>query len=503
MDSGRLRVGSGCTGMASCLFEPFHFSSKFHPKYADPEALKKLMAERGNITWVQLWNSKYAVRYDANVPVLSAFYTCDGGNDDSQRLCANPYFHGVDPAGQQLPYMDGWTWYHMANRDIAVFRAMSGETDGPYTDGFIVQELPLYIANMDKGDYSIGQWPDTSGNDAGLQINPEYNIDTEIGRWIRTKEFRQAMSLSLDRNQMNEVAFLGIGTPQAWVPHPASAYYPGDDLQQYDAVRDVTKAKQLLANLGLVDTDGNGYVNRVDGKGDLELFFEYREAFAPVIMMMQSNFKDIGLKMTIKEVATGTLAFHRGELYFNMRNMALMTNMWFWTQFLPYRPVGLMIEMGRYDETNGVEGMAPVGMPPVRCPGCSANAYLPPAPAGRYPADPDGFLMQMQKLYREGKMYSMLDPKRIDIGKELYRINLRNNFHLGTVAYSGNPQGIVLKRNNLRNVPARHGLDYFSYDSFLWYFEDGADNMNHPGNRSKNYRSVSFLECSSMSSNRC
>ena len=46
----------------------------------------------------------------------------------------------------------------------------------------------------------------------------------------------------------------------------------------------------------------------------------------------------------------------------------------------------------------------------------------------------------------------------------------------------------------MRNVPKTHVLDHFGYMSWNYYFEDGKDNLNHPGNRSKKYRSVSFLD---------
>ena len=45
----------------------------------------------------------------------------------------------------------------------------------------------------------------------------------------------------------------------------------------------------------------------------------------------------------------------------------------------------------------------------------------------------------------------------------------------------------------MRNVPKNwspaggHPVEWF-------YFEDGIDNLNHPGNRSKRYSSVNFLD---------
>ena len=271
---------------------------------------------------------------------------------------------------------------------------MNGETDGPYNANYVLYEMPLYIANMEEGDYSIGHWPETSGNDAGTQVNTEYNVDPELGRLFRTHEFRQALNLAMDKGEINEVVFLGLGTPQAWVPHPSTIFYPGDEWQQYNAIRDVEKANQLLDSIGLVDTDGDGIRNRSDNGKNIEIFSEFREEFIKVAELFQSQWADIGVHLDFKEGRNR--AYGTGDAPIRMRAMPQMTNMWVWTQFLPYRASHPGREMGRYFETGGTEGMAPVGAAQVDCPGCSENEYLPLAPAGNYPADPTGFLMEMQ-----------------------------------------------------------------------------------------------------------
>jgi hypothetical protein len=51
----------------------------------------------------------------------------------------------------------------------------------------------------------------------------------------------------------------------------------------------------------------------------------------------------------------------------------------------------------------------------------------------------------------------------------------------------------MLKRNNFRNVQKHHYFDAVGFFMELAYFEDGMDNINHPGNKSKLYNSKSFL----------
>ena len=152
----------------------------------------------------------------------------------------------------------------------------------------------------------------------------------------------------------------------------------------------------------------------------------------------------------------------------------------------------------------GAKRNAPVGAAQVECPGCSEDEYLPLAPAGNYPADPTGFLMEMQSLYGEGKTHQMLDPRRIEIGKRLYELNLENDYHFGSIGFTGSSHGIVFKRNNVRNVPNRHMREEAGgFGNMLIYFEDGIDNANHPGNRSTRYASTHFLQCPHIASDNC
>ena len=83
LEGARFRQGQGCTRTHACIYEPFHYSQSFHPKYADADEFKKLMDEKGYTDWTQAWIGKYSVRYDADVPFLGHFYNCEGGNDDS------------------------------------------------------------------------------------------------------------------------------------------------------------------------------------------------------------------------------------------------------------------------------------------------------------------------------------------------------------------------------------------------------------------------------------
>jgi hypothetical protein len=69
------------------------------------------------------------------------------------------------------------------------------------------------------------------------------------------------------------------------------------------------------------------------------------------------------------------------------------------------------------------------------------------------------------------------------------RIVATEKYMLGTVAFTGYSRGLVLKRNNFRNVPERQIRYEHGLYNMVNYFEDGMDNVTNPGNRSRRYTS--------------
>src|SRR3712207_9203550 len=51
------------------------------------------------------------------------------------------------------------------------------------------------------------------GSDAPLVLNMSYEADPEVAKWLNNRDFRIAMSLGIDRDQLNEALWLGLGTP--------------------------------------------------------------------------------------------------------------------------------------------------------------------------------------------------------------------------------------------------------------------------------------------------
>jgi peptide/nickel transport system substrate-binding protein len=56
-----------------------------------------------------------------------------------------------------------------------------------------------------------------------------YEADLEITRWITKTNFRRALSLGIDRNQLNATFWLGLGVPSAVLPGENILQSPGPE----------------------------------------------------------------------------------------------------------------------------------------------------------------------------------------------------------------------------------------------------------------------------------
>jgi len=496
-----------CSGGNPCYYTASHVYKRFHPKYGDEKDIQQLMRFHGQPDWTKLMKTMQLKRTMTGIPSIpvptvydpnyiykgepfgpyTGAYVVKSLSYALNVMVRNHYFAGVDPNGNQLPYLDGVQSFMVESREVAAFRSMNGESEMNSAD-LILSELPLYLANMEKGDYSLYIYRAPAGADSNLSINQEFSEDAELGQLLRTREFRTILSLGWNRAATNETVMGGLGTPQNWVPHPSTAYFPGTEYQFLDVGHDIARAKQMLAYLGYTDKDGDGYVDRKDGKGALSLYLESDRVLYPIANLLQKDWKDIGIRLAIREGIRAFTAAEKNKQYFGMSTDFYGVNPWQveWTRLVPLvkgHPLGPSV--GEYYQSRGRGGMAPDGPSPL---------YQPPAKENTYPIDVSGNLQKLQDLWTKGRTYGQFSPERTAIGREIFAITATEKYNINGLAYTGITRGIALKRNNFRNVPRNHAPTGFGGFTDAYYFEDGIDNVHHTGNKSKKYKSVSFLD---------
>jgi peptide/nickel transport system substrate-binding protein len=469
-------------------FCPSEYLKQFHPKFADPAALQAQIDEANLEDWTQLFSNKGNVFANPDLPVHTAWGTCVK-EDRLVIACRNHYYTFFDVEGNQLPYADEAALFSMETREVAVFRAMNGELDGR-SDFLILSEMPLYNANMEKGDYSLYHWPSTGGSDVAMFFNMTYNKDPEIGRILRTRDFRVALALAWDREVLNENILMGVGTIQNWAPHPSTPYYPGLEVAQRNIAYDPDRANTML-DLILPDKDAEGYRLRTDNGERLVLkgvTTKKENDIIPLMELIVPMFADVGIAFEYMLTDSANADYTAGDEYIKQgRDVSgYQANPWCcsWNNLVamgggnPTAPGA-----GLYIETSGERGTPP-GVD---------TAYLPLAPADTYPFDPSGNLKKLQDLWQEGRSYPALHPRRVEIGKTIFDIYTDEMYSLPVAGFSGIFRGIYFKRNNFVNAPRTHVRDANGYSAWVYYFEDGQDNWHFPANKAECCKSESFL----------
>ena len=514
MESSAMNIFSGIKGCPRCFISPSHIQKRYHIKWNAAE-IPAILEANNQPNWVKNFSYIRNVRgfdgppsepiptdYDINYiykgdnhynPILGGYWALNQKpGAESAQFVRNHYHPTIDPEGNQLPYMDGWTGIRTESREVGIFRTMNGESDWLRRD-LETREMPLYLQNSIQGDYSVLKHDSPDGSDTSIVVNQEFTKDAEVGHLLRTEEFRIALSLGWDRHGMNQALAAGLGTPQNMVPHPSTPYSPGEHWRTLNTSYDIQRAKSILTKMGYSDGDGDGYFDRKTDGGPLTLSFEAPASRLPFVEWLQSDWKHIGIKLDVSENARAHTLQRKVDPdgYFEMFSSTEGgSNPW---SSGNQRLVNIALHngspaIGQYFATRGEEGMPPTGPDEMY-----QDAFGNMAPDGTYPADISGDMLMIQEQYAEGQVVSMLSPLRVELGKSMFRTNAENQMKMGGLGYAGLFRALKIKRNNMRNVPKNwspaggHPIEWY-------YFEDGIDNLNNPGNRAKKFGTVNFLD---------
>ena len=315
--AGDTLIGGGqATGMARASFmggyAPAHYLKQFLPKYSSADEVTRKAKAANFDSWVSYFRNRTNWALNPDLPVLGPWKTVSPINTPTWAMERNPYYWAVDTAGNQLPYLDRIVMNLAENLEVLNLRAIAGEYDLQERH-VSLNKLPVFIENQKKGNYSIRLDTQQAGCDAAMLVNTAYEADPEISKWLKTRDFRRALALGIDRDQINEAFWLGIGTRRLVRRRPTiRANNPGKEYRKKWGVLDLKQANALLDKLGLTKKDGEGYRLRTDGKGRLRIelmtvggqFIPYTQ----VAEMIRQQWKKIGIDADVKETER-SLAF--------------------------------------------------------------------------------------------------------------------------------------------------------------------------------------------------
>ena len=94
-------------GYLTSMMSPDKYLKQFHPDYTDDKAaLDKMIEDGGFDGWVKHFISKLSSWGNPDKPVLTAWHAVREATGPEWTIERNHYYHQVDPAGNQLPYID-------------------------------------------------------------------------------------------------------------------------------------------------------------------------------------------------------------------------------------------------------------------------------------------------------------------------------------------------------------------------------------------------------------
>nr|MQY59666.1 hypothetical protein [Clostridia bacterium] len=222
----------------------------------------------------------------------------------------NPYYWKVDTAGNQLPYIDKIV-STVVNWEIYQMKVISGEADVAFMNTSF-ENYSLYKENEEAGGYTVTLIPGTMAAEVGFGVNLTHPdpVLREIHQDVR---FRRALSLAINREEINEVVYAGIGVPRQLTALSSASYYKEEWEQAYGQYNP-GEANRLLDKAGLTERDKNGFRLRPDGQ-ILEIMVEYAvggEFEAPVTLLelVKEYWEAVGLSVLLRS-ADQALYFER------------------------------------------------------------------------------------------------------------------------------------------------------------------------------------------------
>ncbi len=408
---------------------PKHYISQFHPAYVDEAELAAKIEELGFESWtVAVLALVHPINPD--LPRISAWVNTTLNPETSALYVRNPYYFKVDSEGRQLPYMDEMEVFIYQDKEVLLLSAMNGEIN--YEAQVIAApDFPVLSQNEERGGYKVYRY------DRPVPMAVFFNQDSSdpvMGPLVKDVRFRRALSIGVDRQDINESAFLGLGENSQALPNAADPYSVAE-LSLVDTEYDADAANALLDEIGLTERDSEGFRLTADGE---------RVSITMPVLGGQG---------------VADLAYEILAEYWRALGIEVAVN------FQPGDAWVAYVRAGEHTVAGYLSATIQWVVDPVWYIPTSDYTYFAPltglyyATAGKDGKEPEGLLLELQETF--DAMKAATDPaEQVKLGQHITEIHAQNLFRVGYV------QGFqpVLADANFRNIPHEYGLeDYRIY----------------------------------------
>ena len=417
------------------LFRPAHYLKKFHAKFTPEADIAKAAGAKEGTRWVTIYRRLDVMYANNNVdlPSLNPWIITTASPAQRFVFVRNPYYYRIDSKGVQLPYID------------RVILTVSAANLVPAKAGLGEADLQCRYINMrdytflQKSSKTSGMIVDLweSGSCSQIALYPNMNCKDEGWRTLmRDVRFRRALSLGIDRDELNQVVYIGLAHPSNNTVMARSELFEEEYATKW-ATHDPKQARALLDQIGLTKRDAAGIRLLPDGRSATIVVAHASDESEDLdaMSLMADHLKKIGIKLLYKPqtVENFRLRTFDGE--------AIMTAYAGYTtavpsvdtsprEFAPTQQGGLQwSRWGMFIQSNGTQG--------EKCDMPEPNK-----------------LLELVSVWEKS-----IDPAvRRDAWSKILEINTDQQFSIGTV--NGILQPIVVSPK-LRNIPKK---GYFAWD---------------------------------------
>ena len=243
-------------GDARTLYHPTHYMKQFLPKYGGQAAVDKMAKDGGFETWVQMYQNKSDTVLNPDKPSTRPWLITADITQPRMIADRNPFFYGIDRAGNQLPYIDRLVFELVPDRELIILKSLAGEIDMQGRH-IAFSSFPVLKQGEEKGGYKVFKYSPLGLIHAGLRFNL-LGVGPE-GEFLANKDFRIALSHAINRQEVNDILFYGLGQPRNHVAPRANPWYPGDKYGTLYLDYDPDKSNAMLDAIGLDKKDSDGF----------------------------------------------------------------------------------------------------------------------------------------------------------------------------------------------------------------------------------------------------
>lgn len=279
---------------------PSAYLRQFHKKYQDEKKLAELMKKKKAKKWslLHLKMSRWYRPENPDLPTLDPWRNTTEPPAEQFVFERNPYFHRTDERGLQLPYIDQIV-FNVSSSAILPAKVGSGDSDWQ-GNGIEFSDYSFLKEAEQRYPVKVHLWKRTIGS--RFSLLPNMNAADPVWRpLLRDVRFRRALSLAVNRDEINKAVFYGLANVSSDTVLPVSPLFKPEYAKAWTSY-DPAQAKALLDEVGLNQIDDDGIRILPDGRPAKIIIETAGEGLneTDVLELITDHWRQIGIALFIR-----------------------------------------------------------------------------------------------------------------------------------------------------------------------------------------------------------